>query len=654
MRRNMVVRSGFASVSGRWVCAALGLALASCTDLDEADGLTDDDEVTARSGFKGFEEEFAAATQDALFIELFNSETGNVRITAEVPESFQDSDKKNFILRGPEDAPFVLRDDGEAGDEKAGDQVFTALAAVDLDELKSRDAQDKQSVQKDQVNTVPVFRGRVQVGEAPAELFDLEGFFAQKRVAFGPSKLFPWWLLVVPKSSLMVTAPGVVRDPTRTFDPCNGGTKGGDWTFGRLMTEMAGPNPPADFVEDWLDHWLTPQTVNGHTALARPNVQTRIIDKWRQASGGGALDLNLAPFRLLAIVNRVDLRGGGSSYGGGNAGEMRFVFGLVDTDTCQPRLMTVIFEYGVPRSGCKSVRDWGRAWWALQDMKLGSPAYNDALAALAEQVVVAGADPSKPNGSAINQVRTNEIALAAPWELREFRLGQPADPDELVQTTVALTPDDGFKPVILNAGNSLPATVSGSVPIDNYVSAHLGSLCPPIPVLPHHDFTGADAALLGASSLSQTDPDQPPPFAFVFWKLLGLDNVANTCERHTLSVNTCNGCHAGETDTRNFTHIDPGTFPLTAAANLSGFLTGITVPDPAVGFPSRTFNDLLRRAQDLRGLVSATCFKLPRLAVEVASLEEMSSLPPNEALFNKGGSLDVIVEDLAHEPPPVH
>jgi len=37
-------------------------------------------------------------------------------------------------------------------------------------------------------------------------------------------------------------------------------------------------------------------------------------------------------------------------------------------------------------------------------------------------VVVRNAAPTKGNGSAINQIRTNEIALRSPWELREFTL----------------------------------------------------------------------------------------------------------------------------------------------------------------------------------------------------------------------------------------
>lgn len=45
--------------------------------------------------------------------------------------------------------------------------------------------------------------------------------------------------------------------------------------------------------------------------------------EWRRQ-----LDLAQSPFRLLAIVNRVDLREN-SIYGGGDAGEGRLVFGAI-------------------------------------------------------------------------------------------------------------------------------------------------------------------------------------------------------------------------------------------------------------------------------------------------------------------------------------
>ena len=109
------------------------------------------------------------------------------------------------------------------------------------------------------------------------------------------------------------------------------------------------------------------------------------------ASGGGPLNLSIAPFRVLAINPRIDLRtttGGGGGYGGvgsGNfldAGEARFTFGIVLPPTyvqskaqwiltaplgggCDATRFSVIFEYRVPKCHCEDVRDWARQWRRL-------------------------------------------------------------------------------------------------------------------------------------------------------------------------------------------------------------------------------------------------------------------------------------------------
>jgi hypothetical protein len=46
---------------------------------------------------------------------------------------------------------------------------------------------------------------------------------------------------------------------------------------------------------------------------------------------------------------------------------------------------------------------------------------------MTESVARHGAAPAKGNENALNQIRTNEVALAFPWELREFRLCHTGD-----------------------------------------------------------------------------------------------------------------------------------------------------------------------------------------------------------------------------------
>src|SRR6185503_9674201 len=83
--------------------------------------------------------------------------------------------------------------------------------------------------------------------------------------------------------------------------------------------------------------------------------------------------------------------------------------------------------------------------------------------------------------------------------------------------------------------------------------------------------------------------------------------ITNRQARFLFSLGTCNACHAGETQTA-FTHVKPA--PFGTPAGLSGFLTGISVVDPADGSPTRLFNDLQRRAIDLDALVNSKCLPL--------------------------------------------
>ena len=174
--------------------------------------------------------------------------------------------------------------------------------------------------------------------------------------------------------------------------------QGGKWTFGYLITEMAqgSGRTPQEFVREWLETWVNSQTINGDVVAARTQMFTQVIQPWANASGissamiinpssgrrevllgSPGLNLNISPFRLLAIVNRIDLgrTGPGSSgYGGPitdkpqDAGELRFVFGVTQPSpwgggteaSCGKKPFTVILEYGVPEKGCSRVVSWAK------------------------------------------------------------------------------------------------------------------------------------------------------------------------------------------------------------------------------------------------------------------------------------------------------
>ncbi len=250
---------------------------------------------------------------------------------------------------------------------------------------------------------------------------------------------------------LMIKHVSVVDDPVRTaFDPTSTDPRNGVWTFKHLVESMAPtPEQAAEMVEAMLTTFTTPQTINGFTVEARPGMQSQILDRWPRTTDG-ALDLAQAPLRLLAIVNRFDLR----DLASGDAGEGRFVFAFHDPND-SPMEATMIFEYKLPASTEAAVLGWADGFHALGAMQFGED-YNEALQALTEQFVGRGARPGSPNGSAINAVRTNEIQFGdGIWELREFGLSPTSG--LLGPVPVALTPDLSF-----NFGDTLAAYIDAN------------------------------------------------------------------------------------------------------------------------------------------------------------------------------------------------
>ena len=149
-------------------------------------------------------------------------------------------------------------------------------------------------------------------------------------------------------------------------------------------------------------------------------------------------------------------------------------------------------------------------------------------------------------------------------------------------------------------------------------------------------FLAGKAHTLDASTFHWDAQVTPPDSGF----------ITNDTARMHISLNTCSGCHGGETNTGNFTHVG---LPFTASgATLSPFLTGnppfssssFLVSDRAhrpegVSPPGPTdikwpFNDLERRGRDLLDFIDVPC-----------SPHKFPFPPIDRALF--GGALPVSI-----------
>jgi hypothetical protein len=393
---------------------------------------------------------------------------------------------------------------------------------------------------------------------------------------------------------ILITSPRVLDDPCRTTwtGSCAGGGIQGIWTFGELMMRMAGTGSPQRLVAEWLHQWEINIVVNGFPVPARPGIRPLVIDPWLIASGcapgspivgAGACPLNLqrAPFRLLAISNRVDLACAG--YTGPGDAEARFVYGVLD-GAGNPMRAAIIFEYKLPpqRGGVPyTAIDWENDWHALSSLGLGTAVYKNVLQGILDDVTAVGAWPGGPNlGTAIGQLRTNEIDFAGPpWKLREMQLipgsGIPGG-DLLLATTTAETPDD---------------SMNLSAALDGYLAANA-------PLLATFTQKPVPPALLGGETSAPLVAPIP------FW-----DHTAPSpltpIERHHFGFNTCNGCHTLEVNTP-FLHVGnrlPGMpaplapFLSTPTATAGGGLplAALSVPDPAVSGLVFRYNEPWRR-----------------------------------------------------------
>ena len=545
---------------------------------------------------------------------LQDNKRGNLLFVADMGQSLRE--KKQFSVQ-TSDGVLVLRDDGQMGDEEAGDGRFSIILKENLDSLNVTFRQLEENKERI-IRAQPFeFKGRelVQKDHDRLKKFRFEEFQTGKKILFPKSSLCKFLLNVSREHSLFVTNLDVVEDPGRAMiNNCDGtGTAGGAWSFQHLVTEMA--NTPVtgvsaeDFVKDWLETWLSDAVVNSENIPARTDLFGAVISPWLIQSGSPpgsfnisnwksrTLDLSIAPFKLTAIVNRLDLRGN-VGYGVSNAGEGRFIYEVLAPNSCTPfpGEFNVIFEYGIPIKSCANLKAYGQDWYDLKNLALGSPAYNAALQSLTDVFVSANASPTKPNGSAINQIRTNERTIGAPWELREFIVDDSTN--RLVLTTVKQEPAVKYNE---NAGSSAGTAAEISLMV-NWVNTNAADIMNDKHEVPLNLPTSEP--FLGGKSHSEPG----------FWTGTG---IIEPEARHHFSLNTCSGCHFGETGTP-FVHLT--TVPFGMESVLSDFLTGANMPkpDPAGGM-DHSFNDLLDREDRLEELLCNSCSRKIK-SLELASI----------------------------------
>jgi len=573
--------------------------------------------------------------------------------------------------------------------ESPGPKFFTALVTLSDSEIERRKhAEDSFANFEGEVSDKRVvFSGRSPVALTQGLPLDLEKLLGGGLVALGPCPMMPTSELARWEESLVVTETDVVHDEDRTNDLCHPGNDNPDgvWTFKHLMEEMATGSGMSthEFVVHWLENWINPDTVNGDNLPVRMNMVNLVVAPWAALDGlsvnivtiGGRerlqfednfgnpaeLDLDKAPFRLSAIVNRIDLGGtatGSGGYGGASnsvptdAGELRFVFG-VQNSNCGALPFSVIFEYGVPINGCNDTRDWAFEWTKLNDPSFATrfdDDWRDHLESLTESVVVHGAAPTKGNQNAINQVRTNENALNFQWEFREFTLSTETltnnpttDVDSPVNGplrphTVAQTPNDADTPGVI------VFDATGDPTVDDFLfnvvlpgTSTTGVL--PGPCSASYDLTGLHTDANNTTwQFRGGNAFTAPP---THWRgSMNFSDADEACARHQFSLNTCNGCHFDDTGTFFF-HINPQTDP----AQLSDFMTGgaglgsvlHSVPDSQSGLvPDWTFNDLHRRFERLYEIACAACGGISVVSPTIVDLiAEQIGFAPIDPLIGK-------------------
>lgn len=396
---------------------------------------------------------------------------------------------------------------------------------------------------------------------------------------------------IEPRTELMITHPNVVRDPVRARNTTG---VAGRWTLGRLIQDMipSGNSVTAAAAFQSMLQSMASANAPGVSFDNQPRsaaTMNAFIAGLPKLADGATIDMdrihrtNTSPstqkdFELVAIAYRPDLQLADAD-SPSKVGEARFVFTRSDS-------FTVINEYTLPiiKVGTATLTTaQSRRIWALRFRALGThPAFGEGYRALLERITTGFAGPgakkvgvSTPNGNAISQIRTNDIELGSPWQVREYNLRFVAGAARIIPVTTKENPAREVRLGLASANGAVLRTQLLSV-IDANQAAILGGTF------------SMPAQFLGSSADTFSGEAYGPLFE---------GSAIPTPVQNALIANTCNGCHnnvTGETPSHRFTHIRQLSSTIGDAANLNAGQDRLS---------SFVNSDMVHRESVMRGLL---------------------------------------------------
>jgi len=468
------------------------------------------------------------------------------------------------------------------------------------------------------------------------------------------------------ENSLFITDLSVIEDPARTYQMEHGlhdvngapildqngdpvlvpeqGNWQGAWTFGTLIKNIANAPTTGTSAKDFLKEWIkllyqgqthpatTPKSGFNYIRVPRHSslVFKHVIQPWLKKINPSLSFsisnwetiwdnqdendiLKFSPFRLMAIVNRFDLKGNGAYRSSiQNAGETRFIYTLINpisgqipthddvsnsgnfpsTGDLDWHGMNLIIEYGNPIATECAAKNFAQQWYDLSGFTLGSNSYLDHLELITNQVILAGLGGAKNmNQSALNQLRTSDKLFdpvrsgagagkdwqSQNWEFRQFELGDGStylEPAFVTNTPISVNANNPNMTLNLNLqfgsqlndlwNLSLPENLDVGTPesnadLVNWIYGPTGASFNRTRVkFENHIIPNA---MLDLSAI--LDKETSHYFGLDWTKLPSniydpnnfddtqdIPNLDAKLIRHNISLNTCQGCHAGENKTQ--------------------------------------------------------------------------------------------------------